>query len=132
MATDTVEIVRSIYERWAKGDFASKFDLVDPHIVFVLSPEFPDAGTYVGSEALAAYTRGFLEPWTRLTIEAEELVPAGDSVLATVLQRGTGDASGAATELRYFQLWTCRGEKVIRLENFRRRDEALAAAGLAG
>jgi len=132
VAQDKVEIVRSIYERWGEGDFGTDFELLDPYVVFVLSSGFPEAGTYLGTQAVREYMRGFLEPWTRLTIEAEEVVPAGDSVLVTVRQRGVGDASGAATELRYFQLWSFRGDKVIRLENFRDRDRALEAAGLSG
>ena len=130
MSEDNVKVVRSIYERWREGDFKTAFDLFDPNMVFVMPPGFPDAGTYLGKEAIAKYTRGFLEPWTHITIEAEEFLPAGDSALASVVQRGTGDASGAATEFRYFQLWTFRGHKVIRLENFRDRDEALEAAGV--
>ena len=92
--------------------------------------EFPDAGTYLGVERLAEYTRGLLEPWARFTIEAEEISDAGDSVLVAVLQRGVGDGSGVATEFRYFQVWSFRGRKVIRLENFRERAEALEAVGL--
>lgn len=125
-----VEIVRSIYDRWGEGDFKTDA-LFDAYVVFVIPRSLPDFGTYCGSEAIAGYTRGFLEPWTHITIESEELVPAGDTVLATVLQRGVGDASGAATEFRYSQLWSFRGDKVIRLENFRERDDALEAAGLA-
>jgi len=127
-----MEIVRSVYERWAEGDFSGTLDVFDRLVVFILTPDFPDAGTYVGSDAVAGYTRGFLEPWERLTIAAEEFVAAGDSVIAAVLQAGTGSASGAATEIRYFQVWSFRGDKVIRLENFRERDDALWAAGISG
>jgi ketosteroid isomerase-like protein len=129
MSQENVELIRSIYEKWGEGDFRTDHAF-DEHVVFVVPPEFPDAGTYFGSDAVAEYTRGFLEPWTHITIAAEDLLPAGDSVPASVLQRGTGDASGAETELRYFQLWSLRGDKVIRLENFRERDKALRAAGL--
>jgi ketosteroid isomerase-like protein len=132
MPADRIATVQSIYERWAEGDFGATFDLLDQDVVFVIPPEFPDAGKYLGSDAIAEYTRGFLEPWTRITIEAEELLPAGDSVVASVLQRGVGDASGAETELRYLQLWTFRGEVVIRLQNFRDRGAALRAAGISG
>jgi ketosteroid isomerase-like protein len=132
MSQDRVAAVRSIYDRWREGDFRTKFDLFDQNVVFVMPPELPEAGTYLGSEAVAEYTRGFLEPWTKVTMDAEELLPAGDSVLASIIQRATGDASGAATELRYLQLWTFRGDKVIRLENFRDRDQALEAAGISG
>ena len=132
MAQDRVEIVRSIYERWGQGDFTGGFDLLDPNVVFVIGLGFPDAGNYLGKDAVAKYTRGFLEPWTHITIEADELLPGGDTVVASVVQRGVGDASGVETELPYFQLWTFRGDRVIRLENFRERAEALKAAGLAG
>jgi ketosteroid isomerase-like protein len=124
-----VDVVRTIYGRWGQGDFKTDA-FFDPHVVFVLPQGFPDSGRYCGADAVADYTRGFLEPWTHITIESEELVPAGDSVIASVLQRGVGDASGAETEFRYWQVWSFRGETVIRLENFREHDEALEAAAV--
>jgi ketosteroid isomerase-like protein len=130
MSQENVEAVRAVYERWSEGDFRASVHLFDPHVVLVLRPEFPDAGTYLGPEAVAAYTRGLLEPWTHFTMEAEELVASGDSVLARVRQRGVGSTSGVSTELRYFMLWSFRGSKVIRLESIRGHAEALEAAGL--
>jgi ketosteroid isomerase-like protein len=130
MAADHVEAVRAIYEQWAEGDFETSQASLDPHVVFILDPGFPDSGVYHGAQALAGYVRGFLEPWEHLTIEAEELVSAGDTVLASVRQRGAGMASGITTELRYFTLWSFRADRVIRIESFRDRSEALQAAGL--
>jgi ketosteroid isomerase-like protein len=130
MPQDHVERVRSVYERWGDGDFRASIELFDSQVVLVLGPEFPDAGAHLGIEAITAYTRSLLEPWTRFTIEAEEIVPAGDSVLVTVCQRGIGSASGISTELRYFMLWSFRGPGVIRLESIRERAQALEAAGL--
>jgi ketosteroid isomerase-like protein len=98
MAEENVEIVRDVYERWSAGDFRAGGDVFDPLVLFVVRPEFPDTGTYLGLDQLAEYTRGFLEPWSRITIEAEELITAGDSVVAPVCQRGVGEESGAATE----------------------------------
>jgi len=130
MSQENVEVVRDVYERWSQGDFRTSVDVFDPLVLLVLRPDFPDAGTYLGPERVAEYTRGFLEPWTRLTIEAEDIIEAGDSVVVAVRQHGVGGGSGAATEFRYFHLWSFRGPKVIRLENFRDRAEALEAAGL--
>jgi ketosteroid isomerase-like protein len=95
-----------------------------------MGPGFPDAGTYLGPEGVAEYTRGFLEPWSRITIDAEEISEAGDSVVVAVWQRGTGTGSGAVTEFRYFHVWSFRGSRVIRFETFRERAEAIEAAGL--
>jgi ketosteroid isomerase-like protein len=129
MGEDTIEIVQRVYDHWGRGDFESMDSVLDEHALLVMRPEFPDTGTYVGREAIAEYTRGFLEPWSRITIEAEEIIPAGDSVVVAVLQRGEGDASGAVTEFRYFHLWTFRGDRAIRIETIREREDALRAAG---
>ncbi|MCA1695961.1 MAG: nuclear transport factor 2 family protein [Actinobacteria bacterium] len=132
MSEENVEIVRRIYEQWSEGDFRGGSDLLDPQVVVVIPGGFPDPGTYLGTEAIAAYTRTvMLETWERLTIEAEELLGAEDSVLADVHQRGVGSTSGVPAEMRYFTLWSFRGSKVIRIESFRERAEALEAAGLS-
>ena len=130
MPDEHVDALRDVYARWGQGDFSASLDVADPLILFVLGPEFPDAGSYLGIEGLREYTRGFLEPWSRMTIEAEELTAAGDSVVVAVLQRGVGVESGIATDFRYFQVWSFRGARAIRLENFRERAEALEAVGL--
>lgn len=137
MSQQYVEVIRAVYERFSQGDFRASFDLLDPHVVLVLGPAFgpesPDAATHLGAEAVAAYTRDYLlKPWTDFTMEAEEMVGAGDSVLVGVRQRGVGRASGVPTELRYFTLWSFRGPTVIRIESFRERGHALEAAGLQG
>jgi ketosteroid isomerase-like protein len=130
MSQENVEAVRAVYERWSGGDFEASLDLLDPLALLVLRPEFPEAGTYLGVERIMEYTRAFLEPWIRIGIEAEHITDAGESVVAAVHQRGVGEKSGAATLLRYYQVWSFRGQKVIRLENFRERSEALEAVGL--
>ena len=130
MSQENVEIVQSIYEDWREGDFRRPVDLFDLHVVFVLHAGFPEPGVYLGREQLVEYTRQLLEPWEKYTIEAEEIRGVGGAVLASVRQRGIGRHSGAVTELRYVHLWTLLGPRVIRLDNFRDRAEALEAAGL--
>jgi ketosteroid isomerase-like protein len=128
--SENVEAVRAVYDRWGKGDFTAGVELFDPDVSLVLRPELPDAGTYRGPAAIAEYMHGFLAPWTRIAIEAEEILEAVDKVLVAVRQHGVGEASGIQTELRYFQLWTFRGGRVTGIESIRERDDALEAAGL--
>ena len=73
MSEAKVQTIRRIYERWSEGDFAAGPEHFDPNLVFVMRPEFPDSGTYLGPEEVAGYMRGFLEPWERITIEATEI-----------------------------------------------------------
>ena len=130
-AARRVEIVRGIYERWAEGDFSAGPDVFDEQVIFILRPEFPDSGTYVGREQVAEYMRGFLEPWDRMTIAAEEMIEAGDSVVVAVRQQGVGSSSGADTGFNYFQVWTFRGDSAVRFESVRDRADALALVGLS-
>ena len=50
MSQENVEIVRAVYDRWSEGDFHASVDLLDPHVVLVLGPEFgpdsPDVASY--------------------------------------------------------------------------------------
>jgi ketosteroid isomerase-like protein len=130
MSPLNVEAVKRVYERWSQGDFATSIDVMDPLVLLVMRPEFPDAGTYLGIDAVLGYTRGFLDPWPRIAIEAEEITEAGDTVVVAVRQSGVGSESGAATEFGYFHVWWFRGCKAIRLETFRELAEAVEAAGL--
>jgi ketosteroid isomerase-like protein len=128
-AEENIAVVRAIYEQWAQGNFRAGVELYDPEIRLVQPPGLPDTGTYVGTAAVADYMRGFLEAWSRVAIEAEELTPVGDGVVAAVVQRAVGKGSGAEpTEFRYFQVWTFRAGRVVRLEVTRDRDAAFEAA----
>ncbi len=131
MSQENVQAVRAIYDEWGKGDFRAGVERLDPGVRFSLRPEFIDAGVFVGPEGVGEYMRGFLAAWTNLTIAAEELIEAGDSVVAAVRQRGVGVESDVTVEMRYFQIWTFRGEMVVRLENIWDRAQALEAVGLS-
>jgi ketosteroid isomerase-like protein len=131
MSQENVEAVRTVYERWSEGDFRAAVDLFARHVLLVVGPDFAGSGPYLGAEEIGRYTREeLLQTFTDFAMEAEEIVPAGDSVLVSVHQHGVGRASGVATEARYFTVWTFRGRKVVRIESFARRGEALEAAGL--
>jgi ketosteroid isomerase-like protein len=137
MSQENVEIIGAIYDQYREGDFRASADLLDPHVILVLEKggewglDPPEEGRFVGREAVAEYTRELLKPWTGFSMEAEEVVAAGDSVLVSVHQRGVGAISGVPAELRYFTVWSFRGHKVIRIESFRERHKALEAVGLA-
>jgi ketosteroid isomerase-like protein len=132
MSDENVGAVRRVYEQWAEGNFRAGVELYDPHILLVQGQELPESGAYLGLDGIRDYMATFLEAWERVTIAAEEIVGAGDSVVAKVVQRAIGKQSGAQpTEFGYFQVWSFRGGKVIRLETIRDRDEALKAVGLS-
>jgi ketosteroid isomerase-like protein len=131
MSDDRVEVIRAVYDEWGRGNFQAGVELYDPLALLVLDRQLPEHGTYLGIEEIGRYMRTFLEAWETCTIKAEDLSQAGESVIATVVQKGKGRGSGAMpADLRYFQVWTFRGERVIRLDVLRDRADALEAAGI--
>jgi len=60
------------------------------------------------------------------------MTPArGDRVVAFVRVEGVGAKSGIAVQARIAHVHTFRDGKVIRVESFEDRDEALRVAGIA-
>ncbi len=132
MSQENVEIVRRIYDEWARGNFNEGATLYDPHVLLVVRPEFgPASGVYCGPDRIAGYMRDFLKEWDGLVIVGEEFVDAGDSVVVGVDQRATGQGSRTPVHAGYFQVWTFRGPSVIRIESVPERSDALEAAGLS-
>jgi ketosteroid isomerase-like protein len=129
---ERLEVVRAVYARWGRGEFGSGIEPYDDGTDLVLRAEFPDAGTYRGRARISKYMRELLSPWERLVIVATEFRPYGDSVLVRVVQRGTGVASGVATEFAYFMVWTFEGDRATRVESIVDESEAVAAAEEAG
>jgi ketosteroid isomerase-like protein len=129
MSEENVATLKRVYEAWGRGDFASNPDLYDPRVTLVIDPEIPDAGSYEGPEGIRSYMTSFLEAWNSLTIAASEIEAAGDRVLVRVRQTGVGKDSGVPVTFDYFQLWTLRDGKVVRLESIMREERAREALG---
>jgi ketosteroid isomerase-like protein len=127
MSRENVELVRSIYDRWAEGDFRAGRELLDPHITTVWAEEFPTAGTYHGPDGHAAAMREWLSAWTEFRLEAERFVDAGDSVVVPFVVRARGLESGVEVERRWAHVWTLHDGRVVRFEVHLDVAEALRA-----
>jgi ketosteroid isomerase-like protein len=131
MSQENVEIVRRIFDAWAAGDLSAGRGDLDEHVVFVVSSDFPAWGVHLGRDGVRGFMLEFLAQWERLTIKAKQIEAVGDTVLAEVVQRGKGKASGIEGDTRYFMLFTFRGGAIVRWEILMNESEALDAVGLS-
>ena len=130
MSQENVDALRAVYEEWGRGNFRAGVDLYEPLTVFIPFPEFPGtASHFLGAEGVRDFMLSFLGAWSKLTIEAESFLEAGDSVIVGAHWTGVGRESGAVTEYRVFDTWSFRGRVAIRFESFRKRADALEAVG---
>jgi ketosteroid isomerase-like protein len=71
-----------------------------------------------------------VQAFEQLTIEATELIDAGEKVVVAILQRGCPHGSQTTMEGRWWQVITFRQGEIVRSELFADRAEALEAVGL--
>ncbi len=127
MSQDNVEIVKRGFEAYVRGDLAAAAaDYVDD-VVFNPAEEAP----IHGREAVLSYIRRWEEPWDDYELRTEEFIDAGEHVVVTIHVRARGAASGIEVDARSHQVHTLRDGKLIRMDEYLVRDEALKAAGLA-
>lgn len=127
MSAENVEMARAAYAAYARQDWAGLTENMDPAFEWTSLNEGPATG---GPDAAAQSTQSWVDSFEDHELVVEELLDAGDHVVATLMWRGRGKASGAQVELRTYQVSTWTEGKCVRLVEYASRGEALAEAGL--
>ena len=130
MSQENVAIVRRINDAYLKGDFETALSLIDPEVEFDLSMR-PDGKVYRGHEGVIEGLRTWTGTWEAYRFEIEELIDAGEQVVAVDRQWGRGKGSGMPLEHSFSAVYTLRNGMVVRMVWFTNREDALEAAGLS-
>jgi ketosteroid isomerase-like protein len=129
-----LDLVRSLFAAWERGDFFSSADWADSEIEVVIA-DGPEPGTWAGLAGLAEATRSRLSAWEDLRMEAEEYRELDDERVLVLFHRsGRGRTSGldlAQMRSRGADLYHVRDGKVTRIVAYFDRERALADLGLA-
>jgi ketosteroid isomerase-like protein len=133
MASPNLDLVRSIYAEWERGDVrSSEWAYLDIEVVFA---DGPTPGSWTGLAGMADGWRDVLGAWEDFHAEAEEYMEIdGERVL--VLHRFGGQGKVSGLELGHMRaegahLFHICGGKVSRLVHYFDRHRALAELGLA-
>ena len=130
MSQENVEIVRRAYEAMNNREFPRTSEFLDPDVEIDLSRNILNPDVYRGYAGFERLVGVIEDVWDDFRFELQELIEAGDRVVAHVTVSGKGRGSGVEAEMHVFNIWTLRQGKVIRLEGgYRERAEALEAAG---
>jgi ketosteroid isomerase-like protein len=132
MSRENLELVRSIYAGWGRGDFGS-VDWADPQIQFVM-PDGVMSGSWTGVAEMAGAWRQVLGAWQDFRAELVSCQALDDErVLVLTNNGGRGKASGLAVDhlrTKGANVFYVREGKVSRLVAYWDRDRALADLGL--
>ena len=130
--SENLDLVRSIYADWERGDYSSA-DWADAEIE-VVSVDGPEPGSWKGRAAMAAAWAAFLVAWRDHRVEAEEFREIDDErVLVLNGVRAEGKTSGfemREVDTKHANLFQLRDGKVVRLHLYWDRTHALADLGL--
>ena len=134
MSRKNVELVRRVCEANDRGDLTAVFASYDPeielHVLGLASAELGFDPVYVGHDGVRTFWRLWLSAWETTSFEYHEFIDAGEHVVVVQSQRNRGRTSGIELEWNFAQVWTIQDAKVVRVEFFPTRGEALEAVGL--
>jgi ketosteroid isomerase-like protein len=85
---------------------------------------------YIGVEGFRRLWLDWLEPWTSYYTQVEELIDAGDRVLALIRDHGERADTDAEIELTASSVWEVREGRIVRVAFYTDRSDAYEAAGL--
>jgi ketosteroid isomerase-like protein len=122
MSQQSVEIV----SKFLSADVEEALTYADPGIVWNPIEELPTQG----HDAVRASLARWKAEWDDYKVIPEELLDRGDCVLATVQVRGRGRGSGVEIDARFYDVYTLRDGKIVRMDQFTERSQALAAVAL--
>jgi uncharacterized protein len=123
VSQENVEIVRT----FLTADVDEALLYADPGIVWNPIEELPTQGHAAVRASLAHWKA----EWDDYKVMPEEFVDAGDRVVVTVRLGGRGRGSGVEIEARFYDVYTLSDGKIVRMDQFTERSEALEVVGLS-
>ena len=122
MSQENVEVVRQFLAVGVEEAMV----YADPGIVW--NPAEESAGR--GHDAVRESLERWKGEWDDYELRPEEFEHVGDHVLVCVRLRGRGRGSGVEIDARFYDLFTLRDGKIVRMDQFTDRSEALQAVGI--
>jgi ketosteroid isomerase-like protein len=136
MSEENVEAVRELFAAFQGvdvGNFERRLDevreIVDPEVEWVAAPHSLLASEeYRGYDGVRRFWTQFLSAWDEYGVQVDELIDAGDHVVAVLRLRGR--TNELEVDEARSSLITLRDGRIVRIEPFASKDDALEAAGL--
>ncbi len=132
MSQENVDLIRAIYAAFAAGDVPGVLSRMSPDIVWNEAENFPyaDGNPYVGPQAVleGVFARIGAE-WDGFEAAPDELLDAGDAVVALGRYRGIFKATGKRLDAQFAHVWRVADGKAAAFQQY---TDTLQAARVTG
>jgi ketosteroid isomerase-like protein len=128
VSQENVNLVRESLARNA-ADGEPPWDALHEQIE-VHDHDILDAGEYRGHAGFARWLEDWSAAWSEDAFEPEEFLDVGERVVVFILQKTTGQGSGVTLERQDAMVFELRDGKILRLDYYNSRQQALEAVGL--
>jgi ketosteroid isomerase-like protein len=128
MSERDAEVLREVYDAFNRRDLAAIERHCSPDISWRWGRHFFETDA-LGWPAVREFFDRWLESLPDTRVEVEQILDAGDRLVALLRQTGSGPGSGVGTEMTYAQVITFEEGLVRDVRNYLDREEALATAG---
>src|SRR3954467_15733253 len=132
MSQENVELVRVAFEAFLAGDLEKTAQLVDPKVEFHGTVGGLQEGQIAHGQTQIdqMFEAEDLEAWEERRLEAEEFIDAGDNVVVLLHEYRRGRGSGVELETDTAVVVAVNRGRVVRIQGYMDRQQALEAAGL--
>ena len=132
MSQQNVDLMKSLYEAFGRGDVPTVLAAMDPGIVWNEAENFPyaDKNPYVGPNAVVEGVFARLGgEWDGFNVALEEVLDAGDTVVSLGRYGGTYKKTGTRIHSQFAHVWRLRGGKIVKFQQYTDTLQAAKAVG---
>jgi hypothetical protein len=124
-----LDVIRTWYKSMYQGDKEKARELLAPGVEWIISSEFPAGGTYIGVEAIfREFFPNLLSNFSEWTAKTEELIDAGDVIVALGHYQGYSKVTGKKVVSPFVHVWRLREGKIVKVQQY--TDTALISKGI--
>jgi ketosteroid isomerase-like protein len=129
---EDIEAIRRLYAAFSRPDQGTSATLeeLDADVEMQDYPGMPGARWHHGHRGAVEWALELWKAFGRFQLEALEFIDAGDRLVVPTRTTGIGKSSGTPVELTATAVYTFRDHRVLRLDIYETKQQALNAAGL--
>lgn len=119
--TDSLGVVRSVYDAFAKGDIDAVLGLMSDKVEWNEAEHFPywPGGPFIGPQAVLNNVFARVgQDFDDFKVDVGRLVGCGETVLSEVRYRGTAKATGKRLDVQVAHVWDVRDGKIARFQQY--------------